>query len=419
MSQQPFVVLGGGIIGLSIALSLQERQVPVLLIDKDTVGAGASSGNAGHIATEQVFPIADPSMLKKLPSMLFDPLGPLRVDWRYLLPLLPWGLRLLSHMRKKPFAHIHQQLTQLNAAALPAWQRFTDKWQLADLVKIQGSLQVAEKATTVAKLQQHGDYLNQIGVANSWLSAAELAQREPHLAENQLGALFYPDTGHVVNLPQLLSRLQQAFVQAGGQVLENTKVTELSRLEQGHIRLVHEQGELTAAGIAVCCGAYSKPLVQMLTGIRVPLETERGYHLMLPQEQHKLSIPVSSADRMFIMTPMQDGLRLAGTVEYGGLNLPANMQRARNFLPLANGMLKTALNAENSTEWMGFRPTIADSLPVIDKIENCYFAFGHQHLGLTHAAITAELVTELYCSQQQDKTACKQMNIKAFSLQRF
>ncbi|MBP6862720.1 MAG: FAD-binding oxidoreductase [Neisseriaceae bacterium] len=413
LNTQPFIVVGGGIIGLSVALTLQARGVDVLLVDKDRIGMGASFGNAGHIATEQVFPIADPSILKTLPRMLFDPLGPLRLDWRYLLPITPWLLRLVGNMRAKPFQHIHEALTLINAAALPAWQAFAQRWQLNDLIKINGSLLVAEQAATVAKLQQHGAALNQIGVSNQWLTAAQLHEYEPQLADNQLGALFYPETGHVLDLAALLAKLQAQFEALGGQVRAQVAVHGIERRGPNDVVLNSSAGPLRAQNVVIACGAHAKGLVQQVSGVSVPLETERGYHLMLPQEAARLSIPVSSADRRFIMTPMTGGLRLAGTVEYAGLDLPPNMQRARNFVPLANPMWRQPLNTEGCTEWMGFRPTIADSLPVIDKQDNCYFAFGHQHLGLTQAAITAEAIAAMHFG------LATPIDCTAFSLNRF
>ncbi|OYQ80464.1 FAD-dependent oxidoreductase [Wohlfahrtiimonas chitiniclastica] len=409
----PLVIVGGGIIGLSIAVTLQAVGESVLLLDQSAIGAGASYGNAGHIATEQVFPVAEPSVLKHLPSMLFDPLGPLRVDWRYLPQLMPWGIQLLMNMRAKPFANIHQQLRLLNGVALRAWQQFSDQWKLSDLVKIQGSLLVAEKQTTCEQLKKHGDYLNSIGVINKWVNQNELHEMEPELANNQLGGIFYPETGHVVDLSVMIMRLTTHFIEMGGRILEHTKVVNLQHQADGTIELVCEGQRLYARKVVIACGAFSKPLVKKLSGINVPLETERGYHLMLPKEIGRLSIPVSSADRRFIMTPMTQGLRLAGTVEYGGLKLPANMKRAQNFIPLANPMLKEALDTTDSQEWMGFRPTIADSLPVIDRQGHCYYAFGHQHLGLTHAAITAELIKAMYFEQPT------QIDCQGYSINRF
>ncbi len=412
-SQYSVIIVGGGIIGLSIALTAQANGTDVLLVDKNEIGSGASFGNAGHIATEQVFPIADPSVLKSIPKMLLDPLGPLRLDWRYLLPLTPWMLKLVGNMRHKPFTHIHQTLMTLNSAAFDSWQAFIQKWQLSDLIKMQGSLLVAEKKETLKKLHQHGEYLQEINVHNSVINQTELLEREPALATNQLGGLFFPNTGHVVDLAKLHSKLAQSFVELGGNILTDCEVIAISSTSNKEAIVTSTQGKFTGKKVVIAGGAFSKSLVKMVSRINVPLETERGYHLMLPQEQGRLSIPVSSMDRRFIMTPMAGGLRLAGTVEYAGLKRPANMQRARHFLPLAAPMLKAPLNDEQSTPWMGFRPSTSDSLPVIDNKGPYIFAFGHQHLGLTQAAITADLVNS-FIHEQPTVIDCTPFSIERF-----
>lgn len=409
----PVIVVGGGIIGLSIALTVQANGSSVLLLDKHEIGQGASFGNAGHIATEQVFPIADPSVLKAIPKMLLDPLGPLRLDWRYLLPLTPWLLKLLGNMRHKPFTHIHQTLLALNSAAFDSWQAFIQQWQLNDLVKIKGSLLVAEKNETLDKLSQHSEYLQSIGVKNQLIGQEVLLQREPALSESQIGGIFYPDTGHVVDLCALHQKLTDAFIAAGGQVLTQCEVTDIRSTSNQQATLMTSQGQFTGQKIVIAGGAFSKSLVRMVSRINVPLETERGYHLMLPHEQERLSIPVSSMDRRFIMTPMAEGLRLAGTVEYAGLKRPANMQRAQHFLPLAQPMLKIPLDSRQSTPWMGFRPSTSDSLPVIDHKGPYIFAFGHQHLGLTQAAITADIVNS-FIHQQPTSIDCTPFSIERF-----
>lgn len=411
-----FIIVGAGIIGLTIALTLQENGCQVLLVDKDQVGKGASGGNAGHIATEQVYPIADPSVLKKLPEMLFNPLGPLRLDWRYLPKLTPWALKLLNNMRAKPFEHIHTQLQTLNAAALPAWRQFSDKWHLNQWVKIQGSLLVAEKEATLNTLQTHGKYLNSIAVPNHFLKQDALQEMVPALAENQIGGLFFPDTGHIVNLEKTMTHLSKEFQKLGGEILIHCEVQKIGRSNKDGkplFILTTPKGALVAEHLVLTTGAFSKPFAKALSGVNVPLETERGYHLMLPHETARLSIPISSADRKFIMTPMEEGLRLAGTVEYGGLKLPPNMKRAFNFIPLANPMLKTPLDNREQTPWMGFRPTISDSLPVIDKNQNCYYAFGHQHLGLTHAALTAHMIKAMHFNEPTP------IDRSSFSINRF
>lgn len=398
MSGQVFsaAVVGGGIVGLNIALELQRCGESVLLLERDTVCGGASYGNAGHIATEQVFPIASPDVLKQLPKMLLDPLGPLRLDWKYLPKITPWLFSLLRNLTPERFQRSHRALMALNSRALPAWQAFAREWGVEKHIRIDGSLLVCETESGQAALQKHGRALNELGVANEWLDHALLHEREPALADTQRGALFFPDTGHVVDLAGMAADLQHAFVQAGGTVSEHTDVSDIQSFSDGLFRIIGGGKAFEAKRVVIAAGAFSKPWLKKLCGSDVPLDTERGYHLMLPQSPNILNVPVSSFERKFIMTPMNAGLRLAGTVEFAGLAAPPNMRRAENLLRLAAPMLKGRLNAENAVPWMGFRPSIADSLPVIDRRNNIFLAFGHQHLGLTQAPLTAQLIKNLY-----------------------
>jgi len=407
------IVIGAGIIGLSIAVSLQRAGVQVVLLETDKAGGGASYGNAGHIAIEQVFPIADLAIVRQLPHMLLDPMGPLRLDWRYLAQIMPWFFKLLANMRPARVEQVHQALLALNQQSLHAWQTFSDTWDLSQWIRIQGSLLLAENPASVAGLQQHGARLNAMGIANNWLDTNALREREPALAANQLGALFYPQTGHVTNLTAVTGHLKTAFTQMGGQLYEGCKVLQAGVLDDHTVRLHTSSGQWCAKQVVVCAGAHSRPLVHQLTGVDVPLDTERGYHLMLPNETARFSVPISSIDRRFIMTPMQDGLRLAGTVEFAGLQAPPNMQRAQQLLQLAQPMMNAPLDDSGATSWMGFRPSIADSLPVIDRQGPVLLAFGHQHLGLTQAAVTAELIQALYFNTEPG------IDIRPYRLHRF
>ncbi|OSI13445.1 NAD(P)/FAD-dependent oxidoreductase [Neisseria canis] len=402
MSGQVFsaAVVGGGIVGLSIALALQRSGESVLLLERDTVCGGASYGNAGHIATEQVFPIASPDVLKQLPKMLLDPLGPLRLDWKYLPKITPWLFSLLRHLTPERFRRSHRALMALNSRALPAWQAFAREWGVEKHIRIEGSLLVCETESGQAALQKHGRELNELGVANEWLDRARLHEREPALADTQRGALFYPDTGHVVDLAGMAADLQQAFIRAGGTVSEHTDVSDIQSFSDGLFRIIGGGKAFEAKRVVIAAGAFSKPWLKKLCGSSVPLDTERGYHLMLPHSRDILNVPVSSFERKFIMTPMNAGLRLAGTVEFAGLDAPPNMERAEQLFRLAEPMLKGRLNRQDAVPWMGFRPSVADSLPVIDRKENVLLAFGHQHLGLTQAPLTAQLVKALYFGEQ-------------------
>lgn len=405
-------IIGGGIIGLCSAVMLQSQGISVAIAESGKIGQGASWGNAGHLATEQVFPIADPSILMQLPSMLFDPLGALRLDWRYLPKIFPWAIKLLLSMRHDAFMATHDALKTLNGISLMSWQAFSQQWQLGNWVHTQGSILTAETPKTLAKLYTHGDKLASLGVVNHKLSQDELLEHEPALADIQLGALFFPDTGHISDLPGVILRLKDVFLQMGGVIYEQCAVTHI-QVQNDVIKLMTTQGEMMAEQVMISAGAFSKPLVYQATGVDVPLDTERGYHLMLPNETARLSVPVTSMDRRFIMTPMTDGLRLAGTVEFAGLDKPANMQRAYNLLTLAKPMFKEELQDDGKQPWMGFRPSTCDSLPVIDKVGRVFLNFGHQHLGLTQAVASASLVSELYFNQSPS------INLSPYRLERF
>ena len=411
-SQFDLHIIGGGIIGLTTAVTLQARGVKVALLEANEIGQGASIGSAGHIATEQVFPIADASTLRHIPAMLLNPTGPLRLDWRYLPRLMPWAIKLLLNMRPEPFECIHQALLSLNKNSLQAWQDFATQWQLHEWVQANGSLLTVENPNSIEMLTKHSQRLNDIGVVNELLTKNALQEREPALQDNQLAALFFPDTGHITDLTAVIKQLTYTFRQLGGEVLEHCCVLDASVSDIG-IHLTTSQGDMIAKKILLAAGAHSKSLAKQLTGVNVPLDTERGYHLMLPHENKRLLVPVSSMDRRFIMTPMQAGLRLAGTVEYAGLETPANMKRAQMLLQQAQPMLKKTLDASDSMSWMGFRPSTADSLPIIDKVDQVFLNFGHQHLGLTQAVVSARMIASYYFNETHS------IDPKPYQLNRF
>ncbi|STZ77426.1 NAD(P)/FAD-dependent oxidoreductase [Bergeriella denitrificans] len=389
-------VVGGGIIGLGCALALQQAGVKTLVLEKERLCGGTSRGNAGHIATEQVFPIASPEVLKQLPAMLSDPLGPLRMDWRYLPRIAPWFLQLLYNLRPARFEATCQALQALNGKSLAAWQDWARNLLPDNCLHVRGSLLVAETQAGAEALRRHGGRLAAMGVENRWLPRGELLAAEPALSACHSGGLFYPQTGHIADLAKLSDGLKRHFLESGGTVCEQEEVCALETAADGIHRISGTRGAYRARHLLLAAGAFSKQWCKRLTGVSVPLETERGYHLMLPHMHGTLSVPVTSYERRFIMTPMDGGLRLAGTVEFAGLDAPPKMERAHNLLKLAAPMLRQDIRSDGAAAWMGFRPSTADSLPVIDRHGTVLLAFGHQHLGLTHAPLTAQLVKALY-----------------------
>ncbi|AVE04028.1 FAD-dependent oxidoreductase [Pseudomonas palleroniana] len=388
-------VVGAGIIGVACALQLARQGHRVVVVDPQDPGMGASYGNAGHLATEQVFPIADSSILKRLPAMLMDPMGPLRLDWKYLPRALPWFARLLLNLRPARYRQTVAGIRALNEASLGAWQRLLQSMEQAQLLRADGSLLVYERAESQAAIEALRERMQQQNVAVAVWSGDAVRQAAPQLSDSIQGALFFPGTGHFLDPFHVVGELVKAAKAQGVQFLKQRVVD--GRVEADGVSLMTDQGVLTARQVLIACGAHSARLTAALTGKKVPLDTERGYHLMLPHERDRLPFAVTSFERKFIMTPMLGGLRLAGTVEFAGLLRPPNMQRAWQLHRLSQGLFRQDLSTQGATPWMGFRPSLPDSLPIIDRVADgkVLLAFGHQHLGLTQAAVTAEMVVQL------------------------
>ena len=398
--QADIVVVGAGIIGVACALQLARQGRQVVVLDPQAPGMGASYGNAGHLATEQVFPIADLSILKRLPAMLLDPMGPLRLDWTYLPRALPWFIRLLLNLRPARYQRTVAGLRALNEGSLGAWQRLLQSMGQTQLLREDGSLLVFERAESRAALDAVQQRMRQQGVAVDFWSGDAVRKAAPQLSDAIQGGLFFPATGHFLDPYTVVGELVNAAKAEGVQFLQQRVLD--GRLEGSGVSLTTDQGVLTAQQVLIACGAHSAKLTAALTGKQVPLDTERGYHLMLPHEQQRLPFAVTSLERKFIMTPMTGGLRLAGTVEFAGLDRPANMQRAWQLHRLSKGLFQHDLSDSEATPWMGFRPSLPDSLPIIDRVceGKVLLAFGHQHLGLTQAAVTAEWVGQLVAGEQ-------------------
>ncbi|MGY2318038.1 FAD-dependent oxidoreductase [Pseudomonas sp. SDO5522_S412] len=388
-------VVGAGIIGVACALQLARQGRRVVIIDQQEPGHGASFGNAGHLATEQVFPIADASILTRLPAMLMDPMGPLRLDWKYLPRALPWFTRLLLNLRPAPFQRTVAGIRALNEGSLGAWHRLLGSIERPHLMREDGSLLVFERAESRQAIDALQARMSQQEVPVDHWHASVVQDAAPQLSEGIQGGLFFPRTGHFLDPYGVVCELMEAAKASGVQFLKRQVVG--GKLDEHSVSLRTDQGTVAARQVLIACGAHSASLTGALTGKKVPLDTERGYHLMLPHEHGRLPFAVTSLERKFIMTPMDGGLRLAGTVEFAGLDRPPNMERAWQLHRLSQGLFRRDLSAEDATPWMGFRPSLPDSLPIIDKVceGKVLLAFGHQHLGLTQAAVTAELIARL------------------------
>ncbi|WP_462163928.1 NAD(P)/FAD-dependent oxidoreductase [Pseudoalteromonas xiamenensis] len=386
-------IVGAGIIGLCIGLQLIKRGFQVTLYDPNGVANKCSFGNAGHFATEQVFPLANRSLLPKLPKMLLDPNGPLRIELRYLFKAMPWFTRFVLNMTQRKQQQLTSALRSLNEPSLAAYERLLDN-SYDVFISSKGSLLTFENAdfNEVESVKNH--YASQ-GVNVQLLTQQDVLALEPNLSHNIKYALLFKEVAHSADPHALCLHLFDEIKSRGGRFIQQ-RVEHISSTTEGEVIKLANNNNAIFDKVIIASGVWSKSLAKQL-GFSVPIDAERGYHSMLNME-NPITRPVASADRQFIITPMDNGLRLAGTVEFAGVDAKENHARATMLLTHANALIPATQSQQIESTWMGCRPSLPDSLPVIGvspSNKNIVFAFGHQHLGLTQGAVTSELVADL------------------------
>ena len=392
-------VIGAGMVGVCAALYLQRDGHTVFLVEPGVPGEGASFGNAGAFNASSVTPVAMPGVIRNVPKWLRDPLGPLSLRWTYLPSVLPYLIRFI---RAGTEEKVHQQaraLRPLVGATLAALQPLVKEAGAEALVHQRGHLYVYRSAESLAKDGLAWALRRESGVVVDEFDADELRQLEPALSRDYVRGLLVRENGHTSNPFGLVTALAERFVRNGGVVIRGRATG--FRLDGGQLTAIRtDGGELAADAAVVCAGAWSKPLAASL-GDKVPLETERGYHLMIRDPEVMPTIPTADGDGKFVATPMDTGLRFAGTVEFAGLEAPPDWRRARILLEQGRRMLP-GLAAHHPEErisvWMGHRPSMPDSLPVLGRSRatpDVVYAFGHGHVGMTAAPMTGRLVADL------------------------
>ncbi len=388
------VVIGAGVVGLACALRLQHDGLKVILIDRDAPGHGASFGNAGHIATEQIYPLASPQVVRGALSMLMDREGALRIRPQYLLGIAPWLARFVWAARPSSFARGVAALSALQSTAVADLTNLLQIAGASHMLHMDGHLVLVEHPDSLASAKREIDDLAKHGIHSRWLDAREVKKFAPDIAVPIEGAYHYQGTGHIDDPLAVCNALFAAFQRAGGTFLQS-RVDRVG--QQGSEFTITSEGGTKTIGkrVLLAAGAWSAPLAAQL-GVEVPLDTERGYHITLPNTKPAFAIPVASYERKIIMTPMTCGLRMTGTVEFGGLELPADARRFELLRQNMRALLPDA-DVSTATTWMGFRPSLPDHLPVLGRASDgreIYFAFGHQHLGVTLAGVTARLIAD-------------------------
>jgi D-amino-acid dehydrogenase len=389
-------VIGAGIVGIATAHALLDSGHHVTIIDPAHQPGRPCDGNAGWIAHTDILPLASPKVWRNLPRWLMDPLGPLAVRPGYAFAIAPWIVRFIAASRPDRIERSTQAIRALNAQALPAWRRRLDALALSHHLRERGFLSVwghdsaFSAATPVLRRQQA------FGIGVDVLDRAAVRSVEPALGERVAGGAFYPAGCHVSDPKALVSDLTARARQRGVAWVEARATSISTNGDRPRIATISDT--LSADKVVIAAGAWSKALAACV-GDAVPLDTERGYNVTLPQGTLGLSRPVAFEGEGFVTTPLDIGDRIGGAVEFAGLDAPPNhkrvdaiVNRLRTYLPALSKELP------DGPRWMGFRPSIPDSLPVIGRSRNStriVHAFGHAHHGLTQAAITAELVAAI------------------------
>lgn len=411
MKSADIAVIGGGVVGLACARALQRAGRRVTLIDEHEIGRGCSFGNAGLVAVDHILPLARPDVLGGAFRMLANPLGPLHVNWPSLPSLMPWFARFAMAALPSAVDRGTRALATLLRDAVPAWKRLTSSDGHAELFKPRGYLTLFESPRSARAAANENKLLKDHGIRFHVLSAADIRQRVPALTVEMCAGRYHPDAIYTSEPFDVVRNLGRQFAVDGGEVIERQRVAGFT-VEDNAVRGIRlRDGEIPANQIVLAAGVGSKRLAQQLA-IKVPLVRERGYHAMVTDEIH-LDTPLLFADRGFVATPMEAGLRLAGTVELGAAT--PNWQRA-DVLCRQAAVLFNRPHLTETSHWYGDRPTLPDYLPMIGAApnhRNVVLAFGHQHLGLSLAAITAELVTDVV----QGRTP--RLDITALSARRF
>lgn len=388
-------IIGAGIVGICSAAWLQRSGHQVTVIDRVDPGFGTSFGNAGSISPSAVLPVATPGMLKKVPGWLLDSLGPLTIRWRYLPFMIPWLMRFIHHGQPSEVRRIATAMSDLMTPTFECYEPLIKHAGCEDIIHRTGCLYIYEDEQAFAEAGRGVALRQELGATLEAIGEDEMRQLEPALGRQFKLGLWAPDNGRTTDPQALVGALAQQVVADGGTILKgDVQAVELG--DDGPQKLRTSAGDLEVDMLLVAAGAWSRKLAAQL-GFKVPLETQRGYHVTLPNAGIEVNRTVMWTKRSVFVNPMTVGLRFAGTVELAGLDAAPDYRRAEKLVSLGKQMFPD-MRVDEHAYWMGHRPCLPDSLPVIDRpaaMPDVMFAFGHQHVGMCCGAPTGRLVAEL------------------------
>ena len=392
-------IIGSGIQGVCTALFLQKKGYEVTLFDREEPGGTAASyGNAGHFSPYASIPLNRPDILTDVPAMLLSSTGPLALKWNYVPKMIPWFLKFIKSCSTKNMMHTAKYMHQILDLALPAYDELFDEIDLSGLVENKGIMYIWNDQNLKSR-ELEINIRNEIGAEQQLLNKHEIHDLEPKIKNIYHAGVFYKKTRHAKNPGKIWVRLFENFLKKGGKFLR----LDIKDLNFDELKPVirSETQRFIFDKLVIACGAFSKKLTDKLHE-NIPLDTERGYHIHFKDCEHLISRPVVFQNRGFGMTPMEQGLRVVGTVEFGGLKNKLSKGRIKNLVNNAKYLLD-GLPEHHEDEWLGFRPTLPDYLPVIGSSKNysnVYYSFGHHHLGWTLGAISGKIISKMISEEK-------------------
>ncbi len=394
--------------GASTALALQEDGHAVTLVDRQAPCSGASFGNAGVIVNGSCAPTAMPGIALGGLRMLVDSDSPLSIRTQHLPRLLPWLMRFVLESRSANVARNTQALHALSRDAAASWMRLVGGTALADILLTGGWLKVYETKSGYDATEPARKLMDSVGTPYTTLDSAEIQEMEPHLAAIFCRAIYQKDSLRISNPQRMVQGMVDLFVARGGsyQQFDVRSVSCEAASGGDSVELNNSHAALYASKVVIACGAWSRPLAKQMGDV-IQLDTERGYHLMLPAVNNTLlNRAVVHGERSFVLNPMEPGLRMTAQVEFAGVDAPPDYRFIRSLVPAAKRILPELETNEQSV-WMGCRPSLPDSLPVIgfsSRSDKVLYAFGHQHLGMTLGPRSAYLIADLIAGRSTDVT---------------
>ena len=404
-------IVGAGIQGISNALFLQKKGFEITIFDRDEPGSPAASyGNAGHFSPYASVPINRPDVLTDIPAMLLSSTGPLALKWNYVPKMIPWFLQFIRNCTTKKMMHTAKNMHQILDLALPAYDELFDEIELGGLVEKKGILYIWNDQNLKSR-ELEIKVRNELGVDQQVVTPKEIHDLEPNIKPIYHGGVYYQHGRHARNPKKILLKLYDLFLKKGGKFLK-MNIKDINFNDEKPVIKAETQSFLFDK-IVIACGSFSKKLTDNLDE-KIPLDTERGYHVHFKDCDHLLSRPVIFQNRGFGITPMEQGLRVVGTVEFGGLDNPLSKSRVKNLINNAKYMMGDL--PEHEDEWLGFRPTLPDYLPVIGqskKYKNVFYCFGHHHLGWTLGPISGKIISGMIADENTN------LDLKPYSSLRF